>query len=198
MKPLLRFVAVLGILAVPAVAGAQVTRGIRVRISDLRFNPIPTFDLRNLPGLDIFATVPLNDVVEFQPEALIDVHGGGVSQQGTPKDTIDYVEVPLLGRFRVAKGSPLVVFAGPSFGVRTHVGVTGTGIEVDFSHAFEDSVKWFDVGRVAGAGLEADHMVLDGRYTWGLTNRANPRSTSSGARRSATHRVFSLSAGVRF
>jgi Outer membrane protein beta-barrel domain len=203
LKQLFRFVAVLGILAVPAAAHAQISGGVRagVNLADLAFDPSPPVDSKNLAGLvaGAFITVPLTDMVAFQPEALFSMQGSKFSEQGmTIKTKIDYLQVPLLGRFRVAKGSPLAVLAGPSLGFKTHASFEGPGIPDEFGDEFEDSVKGFDAGLVAGAALDIGHFVVDGRYTWGLTNLAKDPSGSGDPGGSAKNRVFSFSAGVRF
>ena len=204
MKHLLRFAVAFGILAVPAAAHAQISGGVRagVNLADLTFDPSPPIDSKNLVGLvaGAFVTIPLNDVVAFQPEALFSMQGSKFSAEGmTVKTKIDYLQVPLLGRFRIARGSPLAILVGPSLGFKTHASFDGPGIPDDFGEEFDDSVKGFDAGLVAGAAADIGHLVLDGRYTWGLTNLAkDPTSSSGDPGGSAKHRVFSFSAGVRF
>jgi hypothetical protein len=47
--------------------------------------------------------------------------------------------------------------------------------------------------------VDVGHFVLDGRYTWGLTNIAKNTDLEPGdTESSAKHRVLSLSAGIRF
>ena len=199
MKHLLRFVAAAGILFAPAVAHAQVSGGVRagVNFADLVFEPSPPVDSKNLVGLvvGVFAVIPVNDMVAFQPEALFSMQGTRFTEEGmTVKTKVDYFQVPLLGRFRLGKGSPVAILVGPSLGFRTHASFEGPGIPDEFAQEFEESVKRFDAGLVTGAAIEVGHLVVDGRYTWGLTNIAK----DAGENESAKHRVFSLSAGVRF
>jgi hypothetical protein len=98
----------------------------------------------------------------------------------------------------VAKRSPLSVLAGPSFGLKTNASFEGPGVTDDFNQEFEDSIRKFDFGLVAGVGVDLGHFVLDGRYTWGLTNIVKSEAVESGDESSAKHRVLSLTAGVRF
>ena len=195
MKHLLRVVVALGILAVPAVAGAQVMVGLRVRFDfpDVAFDPAAPTELA------AFATVPLNDVVAFQPEALFNVQRTEVSEPlRTVKRKCDDFQVPLLGRFRFAKGSPVAVLAGPWFGLVTRVQPNVPGLPDEFVEDSDVALKRFDFGFVAGVGVDVGHLVLDGRYTWGLPNTGKNGATEASDNGSAKHRVLSLSAGLRF
>jgi Outer membrane protein beta-barrel domain len=203
LKHLLRFALALGIVALPAAAHAQITGGLRAgaNFADLSFDPKPPVDSDNLVGLvaGAFVTIPVNDVFAFQPEALFSMQGTKFSDQGlTFKTKVDYMQFPALARVRVAKGSPVAILAGPSFGLKTNASFEGPNIPDDFSQEFDDSVRKFDFGLVAGACVEVGHFVLDGRYTWGLTNIAKESALEPGEPGSAKHRVFSFSAGVRF
>ena len=52
----------------------------------------------------------------------------------------------------------------------------------------------FDLGLVAGAGLEFGRFVIDGRYTWGLSNINKDESEDVKIK----NRVFAVMAGIRF
>jgi hypothetical protein len=203
VKHLFRSIVALGILAVPAAAFAQVSGGVRagVNFADLAFDPKPPVDSDNLVGLvaGVFVVVPCTDIFALQPEMLFSMQGTKFTDEGmTVKTKIDYVQFPVLARVRVAKGSPVAILAGPSFGLKTHASFDGPGIPDDFSREFEDSVRKFDFGLVAGVGVDVGHFVLDGRYTWGLTNIAKAEAIEPGDEGSAKNRVLSLSAGIRF
>jgi hypothetical protein len=187
LNHLLRSVVALGILAVPAVAGAQVTGGVRVRLNV----PDRVFASTHATELAVFTTVPLNDVLAFQPEGLVRLQDTTFDEQRrTDKRTFDYCQIPLLGRFRFVKGSPVAILGGPSFGFSTRVREFAETVNID--------VKGFDVGYVAGVGVEVDHVVLDWRYTWGLASIAKNGAPETSDNGSAKHRVLSLSAGWRF
>lgn len=154
-------------------------------------------DSKNLTGLvaGVFVTVPFNDIVAFQPEALFSRQGTKFSEDGeTAKIKIDYFQVPLLARFKLASASPVSVLVGPSLGFRTRARLEVPGSPAGFSDGFEDEIERFDVGLVAGIGVEVGRLVLDGRYTWGLSNIAKANGNSG----TAKNRVFSATAGVRF
>jgi hypothetical protein len=102
--------------------------------------------------------------------------------------------VPLLGRFKFAKGSPVSVLIGPSLGFRSSARLDVPGAPAGFDDDFEDEVERFDIGLVTGIGVDVGRLVLDGRYTWGLRNIAKNNEGPGEAK----NRVFSATVGVRF
>jgi hypothetical protein len=169
-----------------------------VNLADLSFSSeTEVANSKNLTGLvaGVFVTVPLNDLVAFQPEALFSMQGTKFTDEGeSAKIKIDYFQVPLLGKFKLMKGSPVAVLVGPTLGFRTRAKIEVAGAPDDFSDEFEDEIKRFDVGLVTGVGIDAGRLVLDGRYTWGLMNIAKDSSDPG----TAKNRVFSVTLGVRF
>jgi len=141
--------------------------------------------------LAVFSTVPVNDVLAFQPEGLVGLRDTTFGEpRTTDRRTFDYCQIPLLARFRLAKRSPVALLGGPSFGLSMRVR--------EFAETVKLDVKGLAIGYVAGVGVDVDHVVLDWRYTWGLSSLAKngaPETTDSG---SAKHRVLSISAGLRF
>lgn len=203
MKHAFTIVVALLALGVPAAARAQgASGGIRagINLADLDIDdpggPIP--DSETLTGLvvGVFATVPINRVFSFQPEALYSQQGTKFSEGGlTAKLKVDYLQIPLLGRFNIAAGSPVAVLVGPSLGIRTRAKVDAPGAPPEASEELEDETERFDAGLVAGVAVDVGHFVLDGRYTWGLRNIVKDSSEDAG---SAKNRVLSISAGFRF
>jgi hypothetical protein len=55
-------------------------------------------------------------------------------------------------------------------------------------------VKRTDVGLVTGVVFDVAHVVIDGRYTWGLMNINNDSSDTAKIK----HRVASITLGFRF
>jgi len=124
-------------------------------------------DSKTLTGFvgGVFVTVPINDIVAFQPEGLLSQQGTKFTDGGqTAKIKIDYFQLPLLARIKVAPKSPVSIVAGPSLGFRTRAKIEVPGAPVGFSDEFEDQIERFDLGLIAGVAVEAGHIVLDGRY----------------------------------
>jgi hypothetical protein len=150
-------------------------------------------DPKNRTGFvaGVFVTVPASGLLAFQPEVLFSMQGSKFSDGGDSGSLkLDYVQVPLLARIKPAT-SPVGFVVGPSIGFRARakLSVEGEDEELDF----KDQVKGSDVGLVTGVVVDVGHVVLDGRYTWGLTNIAKDDDDGS-----VKNRVFSVTLGFRF
>jgi hypothetical protein len=112
----------------------------------------------------------------IQPEVLytqkgVKVKTGGGSS-GDVKFKADYVDVPVLARLTVGKGVRGYVFAGPSFDFKANakmsVGFLGESDEQDVSN----DVESFEFAVVFGGGIELGPLLLEARWSEGLTNIA--------------------------
>ena len=138
----------------------------------------------------VFATFRGGGIFAFQPEALVSMQGAKFTDgtnTGTAK--IDYFQVPLLARIGP---SNVGIVVGPSFGYRIRAKLTGAGLEPE-DEDFSDQIKRMDVGLVAGLTADVGRLVLDGRYTWGLTNIEEEATADK-----TKTRVISLTVGLRF
>lgn len=193
MKLTLGFTAAL--LACAATAHAQGTSvGVKagVNLADLSVKDAgSTFNASNRTGLvaGVFVTIPGGGIFAFQPEVLISMQGAKFtdgSDSGTVK--IDYLQVPLLARIKPSK-SPVGIVVGPSIGYRIRAKMSAAGQDEDFA----DQVKRTDLGLVTGVVVDVAHVVLDGRYTWGLTNIGKDSGDGK-----IKNRVASVTLGFRF
>jgi hypothetical protein len=154
-------------------------------------------DSKTITGVvgGLFVTVPVNDIVALQVEGLFSQQGTKATDgAGTYKIKIDYFQLPLLARIKLMPKSPVSIVAGPSLGFRTGARLDLPGAPVGFADDFEDFVERFDAGLVAGVAVEAGHVLIDGRYTWGLLNVFK----DFGDVVAAKNRVFSATIGLRF
>jgi hypothetical protein len=122
----------------------------------------------------------------IQPEVLSVTKGAEIDVDTAEDDLdirIDYVEVPILLQLPLTYGSSFApyVFGGPAFAfdVGCEVSVPGVESDVDCEEADvlgEDALarRSLDVGLTAGAGVAfamgPGAFLLEGRYTWGMTN----------------------------
>jgi len=150
------------------------------------------FDPKTRWGLVLgaFGVIPVNDMFAIQPEVLYSQQGAKV-EDGSDKATVklDFVQIPILARIRLGKGSPAHLLVGPSFGIRTKAETEFNGQ----SESFADEVKKGETSIVTGVAVNCGPAVVDARYNWGLTNL--DKSSDAGKSRS---RVFSASVGLRF
>ena len=146
------------------------------------------------PGLvaGAFFGVPLG-WVDLQPEVLYTSKGAALDLQGIDsKLVLDYLEIPILARWRL--GQRLYVAAGPAVAWRlkaaSRTKFSGATEETDLG----DSVKGYDVGVVGAVGVRFGKVVVDGRYTHGLTDIDSDTSDEVSVR----NRAITISAGIGF
>ena len=132
--------------------------------------------------------------VELQPEVLYSVKGGKREDFGVKSAVlIDYLEVPVLARVPLG-GSKYFAVAGPYTGfrmrARTRTEFAGSTEEIDIG----DSIERLDFGLAVGGGVEFGAIVLDGRYSFSLSDIDKEAIEGS----SAKNRVVSVTVGFRF
>lgn len=140
-----------------------------------------------------FVRVPLLSWVDLQPEVLYAVKGGKEDAFGVSSAVLlDYLEVPVLARIPFA-GRKYFIVAGPYLGVRvrarTRTEFSGSTEEVDIS----DSVERLDYGVSAGGGVEIGSIVIDGRYSFSLSDIDADIDEVKGK-----NRVITATVGFRF
>jgi hypothetical protein len=185
----------IALLVSAGTAHAQTSFGVKagVNLANLSIDEADdTFEPENRTGFvaGVFVTLRGGGIFAFQPEALISSQGAKFSDSvnsGTAK--IDYFQVPLLARIGP---SNVALVVGPSIGFRINAKLSGDGISVD-NEDFSDQIKRMDFGLVAGVTADVGKLVLDGRYTWGLTNIEEEATADK-----TKNRVISLTLGLRF
>ena len=184
-------------LACAAPAHAQISYGLKAGMNfanvaiDADEAPSPDGRVGVLAGM--FATIPMPWRLTLQPEAIYTVKGASFEFEGLETNYIvDYVEVPVLARFRVLKSA--YVLAGPSMAfrvrARNRIAFGGSTEEIDL----DADVETFDLGVVGGVGIDIGRWLVDARYTYGVSD--TDKDTSDEVK--IHNRAFSLSAGFRF
>jgi hypothetical protein len=117
-------------------------------------------------------------LLAFQPEVLFSMQGAKFTF-GTAK--VDYVQIPLLLRIGSSSKNKASVYGlvGPSFGIL---------VQDDF---FDDAVERTDVGATVGAGVTFSRVLVEARFTAGLTDFSKGSSAFK-------NRVFSVMGGFVF
>ena len=148
---------------------------------------------------------PVSARFSFQAEALVSekgvtYHVPPIEQfpGGESEVRLRYLEVPLLARGDFsASGAPTRFFiiggVAPAFELAARAIVRPRG-EDEIDRDFGDQVKPFDLGLVAGAGLEFGRVVIEARYTHALLHINEDDNGEDRIR----NRVFSVMAGFRF
>lgn len=147
--------------------------------------------------------------LQYQFNGVLAFSGGLLySQQGCKVDgddadgslRMDYVNVPLLANFYVAKGFALKLGLQPGFKVNSkiHASADGASADVDLEKALEAagassvSVPSVVLSIPVGFSYEYKNVVFDARYNWGVTNAVKAESESW------KHSVFTFTLGYRF
>lgn len=106
----------------------------------------------------VMAEVPLTEKFSFQPELLYSGQGFSI---GDDLVALNYLNVPLIGKYYVTKG--LSVEAGPQIGFLLSANEEGTDVK--------DNFKTVDVGLNLGLGYKLQNGLNFGaRYNFGLSN----------------------------
>ena len=159
-------------------------------------------DRRAAPAAGAFAAWQTGSLVGVQVEALYSPKG--IKQRGPNGNSLtiemDYLEVPVLVTFKVPGNGAVqpLLLTGPAVGikVRTKFGSLGEGLQEKFA----DFVRRWDVGWVVGAGLDLPlargGLIVEGRYTLGLTTVFDADPTDSD--RDDKNQVLALLVGYRF
>ncbi len=166
-------------LASSTAAWAQVGGGIKAGVNFAKVAGSDEDPGRRIGAIaGVFMTVGLGSVFAIQPEVVFSMQGTKFSF-GTAK--ADYVQVPLLLRIGSSSkaGASVYGLVGPSVGIYVR------------DEGFTDDLKRTDVGLVAGAGVTFSRLLVEARYTAGLTEFS--RGTTA-----YKHRVWSLMAGLHF
>lgn len=119
------------------------------------------------------------------------------AKEGDMSINMKYIEVPITGRFFLNPDGVFRpnLFVGPSFNFLTGVSSKEDGETFD-DKDFKDTYNTFDFGVTGGLGLNwlianETRIIIDGRYTHGLSNVAKSDSD-------VFNRGFTISAGVTF
>ncbi|MBI4455358.1 MAG: PorT family protein [Acidobacteria bacterium] len=149
-----------------------------------------------------FVAANLNRYLAIQPEALFSRKGTrleGHTEDPFPVEAsvrLDYIEVPVLVRLSISRRPRAAyLIAGPAVGFSV-----GTDVRVQISarslpeRDISEEIKNTEVSFVLGGGVQLRHLLVEGRYTQGLTKI---RDQSPG-QKAARNMALSLIAGFRF
>ncbi|MBW1295160.1 porin family protein [Aquimarina litoralis] len=142
-----------------------------INLSTINGDNVPSnLDARTGYHIGVAAQIGLPGKFAIQPELLY-------SAQGADDLDIDYVNIPILVKYKFLKF--LSFEAGPQFGVL---------VNDDYADAIE--TKNFDVSAAAGAGVEFGKFFAQARYNFGITDVVDNSDVRNG--------TFQLSVGYYF
>ena len=102
----------------------------------------------------------------WQVEVLVHQKGARNLLRVDDRLRLTYLEVPVLMHMDFYQRDPRALFfvVGVAPAVKVRAWYEDEGVEKSVTDDIED----FDVGLVAGAGVDLRHLTLEARYTWGL------------------------------
>lgn len=191
------------------VAAQQIGGGVKAGVT---LGDIPNFDqVLNATGVTTsqrigwaaggFLMIRWKNGFAVQPEVLYTQKGvklSGIESEGLGDARVktDFLDVPILARYTIGKGVRGYVFGGPSFdfkmSAKIKASVLGASDETDIS----SDVKSFEFALVVGGGVEFGPILLEARWSEGLTDIAKDTSGDTGP--SAKTRTFLFLGGIRF
>lgn len=145
----------------------------------------------------VFLTYSILNTFAVTTKLLYSQKGASFESVDT-KQTLNYFEVPLIGRFFLNKEGSFRpnIFVGPSFGFLT--GATnkvGSNDRVDIEN-YENIFNGFDLGVTGGMGFNflisnETYFIIDARYTHGLSDITK-------ANGNVNNNALGLTAGISF
>ena len=140
--------------------------------------------------------------LSLQLEALALTKGSRASDDDLGADVelkLDYIEVPITAMFSLGNGPYL--FAGPSFGFETGCKVDADLGDLEFSGDCDESDedvtvsrKKLDIGVTGGLGIQfplgPGSLLIEGRYTHGLTNLNDDSDSDTNKVRNRSYGIF--------
>lgn len=145
-----------------------------------------------------YVTWPIADAWVFQPEMQFVTKGVKLTEAngaGTVAARINYLEFPLLARYRMTVDNQRAYVAiGPTFGVKAGTSAHGDGAGLPSDVDIDPAIRSFDGGLAFAAGVALDRYSVEVRYTQGLNDIATDLYPHTD---SLKNRVFTVSVGVQ-
>ena len=145
----------------------------------------------------LFVTYSIKNTFGITTKVLYSQKGASFKSSDT-KQTLNYIEVPVIGRFFLNKEGTFRpnIFVGPSFGFLT--GATnkvGSNDRVKIDN-YDAIYNTFDFGVTGGIGFNflisnETYFIIDGRYTHGLSDITKAPGV-------VNNNSFGLTAGISF
>lgn len=101
---------------------------------------------------------------------------------------LDFLNVPILANFYVAKGFAVKLGVQPGFKLSSKAKFKGSGGSKEVE--VEDGVKSVDLSIPVGLSYQYQNIVFDARYNWGVTKIVDDVDSK--------HSVFQITVGYKF
>ncbi len=178
-----------------------------LNLSNLNVDDVDSKNMRTGYHFGAYLNLPLSDAFSFQPEVLYSTKGStvekvydfaGIDGTGTAELKIDYIDVPLLGIFRI--GNALELHVGPYIGFLANSSYN-LKIEGELDGEYNDEIdsdqlKGLDYGLIGGFALNFSALQVGARYNYGL-QKIEDSSTADAIFGDAKNSYFQIFAALR-
>lgn len=131
----------------------------------------------------------LTDNIGLSAGVLYSMQGAKASEESVDYTLkLDYLNVPILANFYVAKGLALKLGVQPGFKLSSKVKGEASGVTAELE--VEDGVKSVDLSIPVGISYQYQNLVFDARYNWGVTKIIDDADSKNS--------VFQISVGYKF
>lgn len=131
----------------------------------------------------------LTDNIGLSAGVLYSMQGFKTTEEGVDCTLkLDYLNVPILANFYVAKGFAVKLGVQPGFKLSSKAKFKGSGGSKEVE--VEDGVKSVDLSIPVGLSYQYQNIVFDARYNWGVTNIVEDSDSK--------HSVFQITVGYKF
>ena len=130
----------------------------------------------------------ITDNIGLSAGVLYSMQGAKTTEDGADCTLkLDYLNVPILANFYVAKGFAVKLGVQPGFKLssKAKVKVSGASVELDV-----DGIKSVDLSIPVGVSYQYQNIVFDARYNWGVTKIVDDVDSK--------HSVFQITVGYKF
>lgn len=135
----------------------------------------------------------LTDNIGLSAGVLYSMQGFKTTEDGADCTLkLDYLNVPILANFYVAKGFAVKLGVQPGFKLssKAKVKASGTSVEVDANDIEGINIKSIDLSIPVGVSYQYQNIVFDARYNWGVTKIVDDADSK--------HSVFQITVGYKF
>ena len=130
----------------------------------------------------------LTDNIGLSAGVLYSMQGAKTTEEGVDCTLkLDYLNVPILANFYVAKGFAVKLGVQPGFKLSSKAKAKGSGASVELD---VDGIKSVDLSIPVGVSYQYQNIVFDARYNWGVTKIVEDSDSK--------HSVFQVTVGYKF
>lgn len=130
----------------------------------------------------------LTDNIGLSAGVLYSMQGAKTTEEGVDCTLkLDYLNVPILANFYVAKGFAVKLGVQPGFKLSSKAKAKGSGASVELD---VDGIKSIDLSIPVGVSYQYQNIVFDARYNWGVAKIIDDADSK--------HSVFQITVGYKF